>query len=621
MINAAVVIINPFTATQKKHIYKAEITKNYPTQYTKKNPHSKNQYIYTFFQNQESMKSIISTLYTLTLLIICTTTIRAETFIVTSQQQFDDAHDNASANDSIIWASGTYSDIYMDITNDDIYIGAATFGQTIFNGASKVRIKADYITIEGFQFIGGDIGTSDLINTYGSYNRFSELNIKDYTCYKYLRIREECRYNIVIFCNFENRLNLDDQNILSILVDNTNPGYHKVQYCSFKNFDGEGNDQGIEPIRIGVSTQADFISRSLVEYCYFTQCNGDGELISSKARQNVYRYNTFEDNPKAELVLRHGSENIVYGNFFISGKGGVRVREGQNHYIYNNYFYEIDDRPIYLQNEDSDPLDNINIAFNTIVDCSEMILGGDGDDKPTNVTLSNNIFAQPDDELFEEATGTETWIGNIASSNLGIAPPASGITIADPLLLQNDEGYYGLDPNSPAIDAAQAGYAPLPQFEGMDPIDVDISSDLMGQERPTNVEEKDLGCNEFPHAVTIQPIATEQNTGPHYNMGMVNTEDASSTFIDNLIQISPNPAFDQMTIKLNIEAASDIRIDIIDSHGRKVKSILDEWVTSGEKVISQNVEGLAAGVYTMRASKRTPHDGVEKLQILKFIKN
>jgi hypothetical protein len=215
-------------------------------------------------------------------------------------------------------------------------------------------------------------------------------------------------------------------------VDANNPGYHKIQYCSFKNFDGTGNDLGIEPIRIGLSTQADRNSRSLVEFCYFTQCNGDGEIISSKASQNVYRFNTFENNPLAELVLRHGSENIVYANFFLNGKGGVRIREGQDQYIYNNYFYDIDDRPLYIQNEASDPLANINIAFNTIVDCKEVDLGGSGSNPPTNVVFANNIFADPKNRLFEDATNTETWIGNLSDGILGISNPSSGLNSGNP---------------------------------------------------------------------------------------------------------------------------------------------------------------------------------------------
>jgi len=151
------------------------------------------------------------------------------------------------------------------------------------------------------------IGTLDVVRIYGSDVLITQINIQNYTSYKYLRVYEESRRTTISYCNFENRLNLDDQNILSILVDDE-PGYHKIQYCSFKNFDGLGADQGIEPIRIGVSSQGDLDSRTLVEYCYFTRCNGDGEIISHKSRQNVYRYNTFENNPYSELVLRHGDE-------------------------------------------------------------------------------------------------------------------------------------------------------------------------------------------------------------------------------------------------------------------------------------------------------------------------
>ncbi len=544
----------------------------------------------------------------------------AEIFHVNSQQEFDDAHDNAAMNDSILWESGSYADVYMDITKDNLFIAAETLGGTIFTGSSRVKITADHITLQGFQFVGGNIGTSDVINTYGSYNHFNEINIRAYTSYKYLRIREECQYVTVSYCNFENRLNLDDQNILSILVDETNPGYHKIQYCSFKNFDGTGNDLGIEPIRIGLSTQADRNSRSLVEYCYFTQCNGDGELISSKAGQNVYRFNTFEDNPKAELVLRHGSEAIVYGNFFLNGKGGVRVREGQNHYIYNNYFFELDDRTIYLQNEGSDPLENINIAFNTIVDCSEVILGGDGSYKPTNVTFANNIFADPDDKLFEDPTGTETWIGNISHGNLGMTLPASGMTTVDPQLVENSEGFFGLADGSPAINAAQPGYAQLPQFTGMDAIDMDVLFDLMGQDRPQTIEEKDLGCNEHPHNILIQPIATEENTGPSYNTSTLNSVKDNSLIVNDLFQFSPNPVSSQIIITLDNKVPADITIDIFDLQGRKIRTIFKEAVSSGQQTISQELKDLATGIYTIHVSSQDHLGGMERVQTRKIIK-
>lgn len=546
---------------------------------------------------------------------------KAEIIYVNSQQAFDTAHDNAGVNDSIVWRSGTYADIFMDIEKDRLFITAENLGGTIFTGASRVDITGDYITLQGFQFLEGNIGTKDVINTRGSYNIFTQINIRAYTCYKYLRVREESQYAEITYCNFENRLNLDDQNILSILVDDTNPGYHKIQYCSFKNFDGTGNDLGIEPIRIGLSTQADHISRSLVEYCYFTQCNGDGELISSKASENVYRFNTFENNPKAELVLRHGSKAIVYGNFFLNGKGGVRVREGQNHYIYNNYFYELDDRAIYLQNNASDRLDHINIAFNTIFDCSEVILGGAGGNRPTNVTFANNIFSDPDDDLFKEATGAETWIGNLSFGDLGIPRPASGIATGDPQLVENSEGFFGLAEGSPAINAAQEGYAMLPQFEGMEDIDSEILFDLMGQNRPVPIEEKDLGCNEAPHNILIRPIATEENTGPSYNTSTISSLQNNTLIVNDLIEISPNPVFDQLNMTIYSVSKVDLQIDIFNLEGRSIRTISKKNILSGKVTLSKNIEDLAAGLYTIRAISRDLQGGRDRIQTIKFIKS
>lgn len=549
-----------------------------------------------------------------------TCNVNATVFRVSSLSEFNSAHDNADMNDSIIWESGIYSDIYMDITKDNLFIAADTLGGTVFNGASKVRITGDYITLQGFQFVGGNIGTSDVINTYGSYNHFNQINIRAYTSYKYLRIREECQYVTVSYCNFENRPNLDDQNILSILVNENQPGYHKIQHCSFKNFNGTGDDMGIEPIRIGLSTQANRNSRSLVEYCYFTHCDGDGELISSKAGQNVYRFNTFENNPKAELVLRHGSEAIVYGNFFLKGKGGVRVREGQNHYIYNNYFYEIDDRTIYLQNESSDPLDSINIAFNTIVNCEEVRLGGVGSYKPTNITFANNIFADPNDALFREPTGTETWIGNLAFGNLGMTLPASGIMVIDPLLEMNSSGFFGLADSSPAINAALPGFLSLPQFEGMDTIDTEILFDLMGQARPEMIEDRDLGCNEYPHTIMIQPIATEENTGPSYNTSVVSNITSQSLFVEDLFQFFPNPVSQEINIQLNNKKPGKVTVNVFDIQGKKIKTIFQEEISLGQHSISREIGDIAPGTYQLKVSFQDLSKEIQKIQTMKFIK-
>ena len=556
------------------------------------------------------------------LTILFTTALQAEVFYITSESEFNSAQNDAAAGDSLIWRNGTYTNIDMEIDEDDLFVGAEELGQVIFTGSSKVEITGDNITFQGFQYLGGDVGTDDVVTIRGSNLVIAQININAYKSYKYLRIRESSKFVDVTHCNFENRLNVADQNILSILVG-SEPGFHRVRFCSFKNFAGGGNDDGVEPIRIGVSTQANLESRSVIEFCYFTNCDGDGELISSKARQNIYRFNTFENNSKAELVLRHGSENIVYGNYFLNGKGGVRVREGQDHYIYNNYFYELDDRAIFLQNESSDPLDNINIAFNTIVDCSEVILGGDGSNKPTNVTIANNIFADPDDDLFEEPTGDEVWISNIASGDLGISLPSTGLTEVDPLMEMNAEGFFGLTEGSPAIDAAQAGFKQIPNFEGVPDIDEDVLFDLMGQARPANISERDLGCNEFPHNITISPLVTEESSGPSYDTDfevVVTSVNGQSPVVSDLISVSPNPATNHIIVSLESGNYDAVNLEIIDAKGALVQTIANDVDAVNQNQINHQIDSLPNGLYMIRATSIGDNNAIKALQSVRFVK-
>lgn len=433
---------------------------------------------------------------------------------VSSSEEFDIAQEQASAGDTIAWKPGTYSNTRMDINKEGLIVTAKPFGTVLFTGVSRAVINADNISFSGFQYIGGFIGNLHVIRVFGSDVLITQVNIQNYTCHKYLLMDKTCRNNTISYCNFENRLNKANQNILSVLVDEE-PGYHKIQHCSFKNFVGIGKDEGVEPIRIGVSTQGELDSRTLVEYCYFTQCNGDGEIISHKSRQNVYRYNTFENNPVAELVLRHGDEGIIYGNFFLNNMGGIRVREGSDHFIYNNYFEGLNKRAIYLMNDPVDPLSNIHIYHNTIIDSEEVIFGGNGNDPPTNVIIANNVFTNPRDVLTVAKSGKETWINNISFGDFGIDYPSSGINSIDPNLLENAEGFLQPEVNSPVIGAASDGYPFVPLYDGMD-YDNEILVDLMNEPRPVLITDRAIGASEFSSTVNVKPHATEMNTGPSY---------------------------------------------------------------------------------------------------------
>ena len=554
---------------------------------------------------------------------------------VSSQSAFNTAQDLANAGDTIVWEQGTYSDIRMDIDKDGLIVTAEPYGTVLFTGVSRVVINGDDITFSGFQYVGGFVPTLDVIRVYGSDVLITQVNIQNYTSFKYLRVYEESRRTTISYCNFENRLNLDDQNILSILVDDE-PGYHKIQYCSFKNFDGIGNDQGIEPIRIGVSSQGDLDSRTLVEYCYFTQCNGDGEIISHKSRQNVYRYNTFENNPVAELVLRHGDEGIVYGNFFLNNMGGIRIREGSNHFVYNNYFEGLNSRAIFLQNDPSDPLSDIHIYHNTIIDSDEFRLGGNGNNPPTNVIIANNVFTDPRAQLFDEDTGNETWIGNLSFGTLGINSPSTGLSNTDPELVENTEGYFQPASNSPVTAAASVGYPAVPLYPGMD-YDNEILFDLMKEPRPVSMADRAIGASEFSSTINVQPHVNEMNTGPSYlfdNLVNYVAANVSQLYIggegeNRSIMISSNIDWTVMSstgwISTNLSAGSgDAQLNItIDANEENVNRSGTLTITGGTQSVTIEVyqdSGGPVGVLENLKSEvllfPNPTDGSVKLSNL-----
>ena len=463
------------------------------------------------------MAKITFTTYLLLLNLFLVFSSYDKTIEVSNQEEFKEAQLSAVANDIISWLPGTYKDIYLNIFKDNITVQAKELGKTLFTGASKAYISGDGVTLKGFHFIDGDAGSSDVVMLAGDHIKILELNILRYAGQKYLYMKRNCQYNLVSKCNFETRTNNIDKNILAIGVSDKQAGFHKIEFCSFKNFEGTGGDMGVEPIRIGSSSRALFDSKTIVEYCYFTKCNGDGELISTKSCKNIFRYNTFEDNPLAELVLRHGNDNVVYGNFFIKGKGGVRIREGSNHYVFNNYFTELTKRSITLNSGKQNPIKNIYIMHNTFVNTAKLHLGGNKTVLPKKVVLENNLFAYPNMSAnFGNATGKEEWLGNLYQGDLGM-PKVKGLTKIEPLIVKNEFGLFELEKSSAMVNGAVKSKIKLPEYEGLE-LDSMLSLDAVKNKRPDTPTHKDVGCFELTtNSKVLKPFVTIKNTGPSYN--------------------------------------------------------------------------------------------------------
>jgi hypothetical protein len=269
--------------------------------------------------------------------------------------------------------------------------------------------------------------------------------------------------------------------------------------------------------------------------------------------------------------------------------------------------------------DDADPLDDINIAFNTIVNCGEVRLG-QGPDAPTNVTFANNIFADPkDNRLFQDETTTEQWISNIAFGGLGFAPTA-GLSEENPLLVENTAGLFQISAGSPAIDAVADGFKPLPQYEGMDPVDTTIELDIMQQARPQELSQRDIGCSEFPPNILLQPYATEENTGPHYN-----TNDLTSVteVVDDTkplqTNVYPSPALDEITVEILTDEVEDGVIRIYDVQGQVVKTVPSKRLQVGASSVVIDISDLLNGTYILQVCTSSGGQLIPR-QAIQFVK-
>ena len=432
----------------------------------------------------------------------------------TSLEELQRAIDDANVGDVLTLASGVYSDSQITVKRNGLTISAQTAGKVIFNGSSQVSIKADNTIFSGFQFVNGDT-PSILIKVSGSHNQLVDLNFSGYSAEKYINIEAGSQYNDVSYCNFENKPeSAPIGNLVGVIPDENVPGFHRIRFCSFKNLPGPGGDYGNEPIRLGVGERSDFVSRTIIEYCYWENTGlGDSENISVKSRENVIRFCMFRNNKEGMLVFRNGNDNMAYGNTFLNA-GGIRVKEASNIYCFNNYFENsgIGGRAGSV-NFDYIPenLQNINFLFNTFINSAPISLGGKG---PTLNRWSNNLFSNKTGPIFQDANQGTKWLGNMYQGSTGFAP-ISGLKLGAAKFTKKLNDFYRPASTSVTRSASITGFASPVMYAGLEPVNP-LGRDIFKTLRPLKINLWDVGAMQYLNVPAKNTWLTAKTTGPRY---------------------------------------------------------------------------------------------------------
>ena len=207
--------------------------------------------------------------------------------------------------------------------------------------------------------------------------------------------------------------------VIQITVeDGGDHNHHQIDHNVFgyrKPFGGNG----AEIIRVGNSWSSQLPSYSIIEENIFYHCDGENEIISVKSGFNTVRRNLFYES-RGGLVCRHGHNNIIDSNVIIGNHLpatlGIRIIN-QGHTVSNNYVESVTgkgsgaafilrmgvyERPNTSEDYEDEKLKSyhraadIDIAFNTFVDCTELNFGdGRGDKEPRNVRFAHNRIYSP----------------------------------------------------------------------------------------------------------------------------------------------------------------------------------------------------------------------------------
>jgi hypothetical protein len=353
------------------------------------------------------------------------------TYVVSTESEFNQRAASAQPGDVILVADGTYSGWHLKIpsvgTNDKPIIFTAQHpGKVTFkNGSCLFRITGNHNIIGGFNIdnVGYEVF---YIKGGASYNRLTDNNITNpgtLTCGRgYINIREQSHYNRIdhneiVGAKDAIRIWLNED-----AIDNGPSQYTRIDHNIFKDTAWRGTNAPVLQIGQGVGLPD---SRWLEVHTVFehnvieNHYTGYAEIISVKSCYNILRYNEIKDS-RGIISLRSGNHNEVYSNYIHSSRGYGIVIKGAYHKVYNNVVDVPNGVGIVMPrwgqrigDSELPPAHDNLIAYNTIIAYDQYGMRiGDRDNGACmpiyNCEIYNNIIIGNDGTLLHYHTGAYT---------------------------------------------------------------------------------------------------------------------------------------------------------------------------------------------------------------------
>lgn len=404
--------------------------------------------------------------------LLCGTLIGQTTYTISDPLQLEDRV--YIAGDEIILSNGVYdTDERIDFVGNGteenpIIFRAENPGGVQFTGGLQLNIGGDYVVVDGFYWKGG-FGASNFIQfrngtDYANNSTIQncvvdglaihpddvidDMNNNSITKHRWIVLYGT--NNTVINCSF---LNKESAGALILAEYQYNAeadpcaavGHRIVNnyFYKYKKIDNTLSNSGdSETMRLGASKYQNVSSNATVSNNYFVESDGENEIITNKSKGNVFTNNTFR-RCRGSLVLRHGSNAIVDGNFFlgenVDGTGGVRISDS-DHKITNNYIQDC--ITVESQAKWNNGVTFLGGGDNASVDCTDSNVTN-GYQKSENVVFSNNSIVNTNAPIFFNVDkGSTDPTGSVANNLIYFA--TDNMNVSTVLLGDTPTSYDGI---------------------------------------------------------------------------------------------------------------------------------------------------------------------------------
>ncbi|WP_241906504.1 polysaccharide lyase 6 family protein [Shewanella sp. 10N.286.51.B7] len=397
--------------------------------------------------------------------------VNAETFTVSTQDEFNQAVKKLAAGDDIILSNGTWQDFEINFIGQGskeapIRLSAQTKGKVILSGQSNLQMSGTYLEVSGLVFKDGYTPNNSVISyrtsedELANHSRVTEVVIDNFNNPD----RHESDYWVALYGQhnrFDHNHLVGKRNkgvtlTVRLRGEDSQQNHHRIDHNYFGPRPTLGSNGG-ETIRIGTSHFSMTNSYTVIEDNYFDRCDGEVEIISIKAGKNIIRNNTFFES-RGTLTMRHGNGNQVDSNVFLGNgvdhTGGIRIIN-RDQTITNNYLeglkgYRFGSGFTIMNGVPNSPINryhqvvNAKVSRNSFINVDHIHLAAGSDKErsavPKDSAFTHNLFVNNNQQapfsIFDDISGIQ-FSDNLSNElnnnqiNQGIKPTAISLQRAD----------------------------------------------------------------------------------------------------------------------------------------------------------------------------------------------